>query len=228
MTALSALMPAYWPSLQFFWNAAQCRFIILTDHFQYSKRSSATVSAPLRLSQPSLRIPVRHLDAQTAIAEKQFAPNSSWHKKHLQTLRHQFHHAPYAYYYLPDIQTLLSESYATLGDFLFALTSQLFNWLHFDLSVYRSSQLVTEGNHEQLLQNWCTQFQCDTCLTEPSALEQGFIRTEPLIEAGISCRTFLPVPDFHILQSNSRLSVLNFLMDYGPEAGYIIRQYLSS
>jgi len=228
MKILSAVMPAYWPSLQFFWQAAQCQTIILTDHFQYTKRSCSTSSALLHSAQPALRLPVRHLDPAASIAEKQFDPNSLWRKKHLQTIHHLFHNTPYAYYYLPAIEELLSAEENSLSDFLYATTKQILNWLHFENELNQSSKLPHSGSHESLLQNWCDHFRCDTCLTETIHLDKGMINQKALEKTGIRCRSFTPFPEYHILQSNRNLSILNFLMDYGPEAGYLIRQYLSS
>lgn len=146
----------------------------------------------------------------------------------MQTIRHLFHNTPYAYYYLPALEELFGNSEESLSDFLFHTTTQLMNWLRFDVQIVRSSGLKHAGSHETLLQNWCEQFHCTTCLTEAVFLEKRIINQEILKKAGIRCRAFVPLPDYHILQSNRELSVLAFLMDYGPEAGYIIRQYLSS
>lgn len=227
MKALAAVMPAYWPSLYFFWNAVQCDVLVLTDHFQFTKRSSATVSAPLRLSQPALRIPVRHFNPTDSIALKVFDSGSKWQKKHIQTIRHQFHHAPYAYYYLPVLEELITDAGSSLSDFLFTTTAQLLNWLHLDVRLLRSSQLPHSGSHEALLHTWCAALDCHTCLTESVFITEQRLNPAFLKNKGIICKPFAPFPDFHILQSNRNLSILHFLMEYGPEAGYLLRQYLS-
>ncbi len=228
MKALAAVMPALWPSLHFFWNASQCDTIVLTDHFQYTKRSAATTSAPLQVSQSALRIPVKHLKTAAPVSEKVIDANSLWHKKHMHTIRHLFHNTPYAYYYLPTLEELFNQKETSLSDFLLNTTRQLMTWLGIKANLVRSSELFHTGSHETLLHNWCETFGCDTCLTEADILNKQFINRDVLKKAEILCRAFEPLPEYHILHSNRNLSILSFLMDYGPEAGYIIRQYLSS
>ncbi len=223
---LSTQRPSYFPSLHFFWTAAQCNVLILTDHFQYVKRSPATVSARLQISQPALRLPVKHSNPKSPLCEKIFAPNSHWAKKHLHTIRHMFHHTPYAYYYMPLLEELLEQHSPNLADFLHTTLSELAHSLHLDLQILRSSKLAHSGTNETCITEWCRQTGSNTYAADAVIFDEKRVDENILMQNGISCKRFAPYPDYHILQSNRDLSILHFLFQFGPEAGYMLRQYL--
>ena len=223
---LSTQQPAYFPSLDFFWNAAQSNILVLTDHFQFMKRSPATVSARPQISQPALRLPVKHGAPKSPLCEKIFDPNSNWAKKHLHTIRHMFHHTPYAYYYLPIIEELLENHPPNLADFLHATLSELMRLLHLDLQILRSSELGHNGTNEALITEWCQQTKSTVYAADSAIFNEGRVDEKILLQNGITCKRFAPFPDYHILHSNRYLSILYFLFQFGPEAGYMLRQYL--
>ncbi len=223
---LSTQQPAYFPSLDFFWNAVQSDILILTDHFQYIKRSPATVSARLQISQPALRLPVKHGSPKRPLSKKVFDPNSHWSKKHLHTIRHMFHHTPYAYYYLPIIEELLENHPPDLAGFLYATLSALISLLHLNVQLLRSSELNNAGTNETLITEWCRQTNSSAYAADSAIFNEGRVDEKILLQNGIACARFAPFPDYHILQSNRDLSILHFLFRFGPEAGYMLRQYL--
>lgn len=223
---LCALPPAYFPTLEYFWNLAQCDVLILTDHFQYSKRSPLTISAPLQESQPALTIPVRHGDPQAAIFEKQIDNHSNWSRKHLQTIRHLFHHAPYEYIYLPLMEDLLTNHPNALADFLTASLSTMIDLLHLKTKIVRASESEHSGNNEKLIKEWCNDNNCNRYLSNQEVYDHNMVNPEILRQDRIEPHVFVPFPEYHILKSNRELSILYFLFHFGPEAGYLLRQYL--
>ena len=225
---LTTLQPAYFPNLEFFWNTAQSDVLVLTDHFQYTKRSTLTISAPIQHSQPALRIPVRHGNPTLGIWEKRIDPGSNWAKKHLQTIRHIFNHAPYGYYYFPILKQILEEHSENLSRFISDMLIQIFEWLHMDFKVVFSSQLKHEGTNHDLIVEWCSDLGCDTYIQETKIFKQKLVDKDILNQSKIQTKIFAAFPEYHILQSNQKLSILHFLMQYGPEAGYLLRQYLPS
>lgn len=223
---LTTQQPAYFPALQYFWKIAQSDILILTDHFQFVKRSPLTISARLQQSQPALRLPVRHEIPKSPICEKKFDPNSHWAKKHLHTIHHMFHHTPYAYHYIPVIEELLKSHSQNLADFLSASLIKTCELLHLKVKILRSSKLDHAGGNEQLISNWCGQTNCDSFIADATVFEKLQVNEKTLLKNNISCHEFIPFPEYHILQSNRQLSILHFLFQYGPEAGYLLRQYL--
>lgn len=223
---LTTVRPTYFPSLQFFWQMAQCDVCVFTDHLRFSKGSGVTRSAPLSVEQTVLRIPVIHNQNRAQIATTQIDFHSDWKQKHLKTIHHLFHQLPFAYYYLPELNALFDEPHNALGDFLWRLQQTFVKWLHLPVSLMRSSQINFNGQPEQLIVEWCAQSGATSYMSENQTFEKGWIDREYLEKKGIRVSTFQPMPQSHLLASYRDFSILNFLLQFGPEAGYIIRQYL--
>lgn len=223
---LSAFKPDYLPSLEYFWKMAQCHHAMITDHFQYVKRSSLTVSAPLHRDEDRLHIPVRHDYPQKSIAQKTLDDTDNWRKKHYSTIYHLFHHLPFEYYYLPALKDFYVENYCNLADFQWRLLHLLVSWLNLPIQLHRSSQIKNEGSNEGLIRHWCAEFSCNYYYAEQDVFQKNWVNTEKLTEAGIHSAVFHSFPESHLFQSYQKLSALSFLMKFGPEAGFLIRQYL--
>jgi len=224
---LTTMAPAYLPSLNYFWQMAQADVLILTDHFQYVKRSSLSISAPLDTNGLRLRLPIKHSKKALPIWQKSPDDSTLWHKKHLHSLRHLFHHSPFAEYYLPQIEQLLSRAPGNLSEFHFRCISVVKNWLHLPIAIHRSSKAGFKKHNEASLSYWCAKFSCNSYLTQKSVYQNGWVQPGLLEPLGIACRSFAPMPAAHILSSYKDLSILTFLFQFGPEAGYLIRQYLT-
>jgi hypothetical protein len=223
---LTTARPEYLPELEYFWNIAQSDILILTDHFQYIKRSPITVSPPLSGFGSSLRIPVRHSQTALSIKDKSIDNRQTWREKHLKSLHHQFHLTPFGYYYLPRFEEIYMESGDNLSDFLIALLENFTRFLHLPITVKRASQLPSSKNNTQTVIDWCRMNGSDEYLTNREVLAKGWIAEEALNESHIRVSSFIPLPHYHILQSYRGFSAIGFLMQYGPEAGYILKQYL--
>ena len=133
---------------------------------------------------------------------------------------------PYAYYYLPIIEELLENHPPNLADFLHATLSELMRLLHLDLQILRSSELGHNGTNEALITEWCQQTKSTVYAADSAIFNEGRVDEKILLQNGITCKRFAPFPDYHILHSNRYLSILYFLFQFGPEAGYMLRQYL--
>ena len=107
---LATITPAYLPPLGYFWRMAQADRIIITDHFQYVKRSSISVRAAQEEKGLRLRIPVLHDQMPVPIRQKKPDNSTPWTKKHFRSISHLFHDAPYAYHNLPRMEVLLSKA----------------------------------------------------------------------------------------------------------------------
>jgi len=147
-------------------------------------------------------------------------------KKHLQTIRHLFHHAPYEYIYLPMMEDLLTNRPDGLADFLTASLSLLIDLLHLKTKIVRASELEYSGNNETLIRQWCSDYNCSRYLSHQEVYDKKMVNPELLKQNRIEPQVFVPFPEYHILKSNRELSILYFLFHFGPEAGYLLRQYL--
>ena len=196
---------------------------LFADHLQYVKRSEITVSAPLTEDGPRLRIPVKHDAAALPIARKISEKQDNWRRKHRQTLRHLYHDYPFAHYYLPQIEEWYAETEEKLADFLFKTLTSLSGFLHFNLNWKRSSEIhLNDSSHEDYIIKAIRPRQSAEYLTER---EKG-LRWDVLRRAGIQRRPFKPLPSAHLFQSYASECVLTILMQFGPEAGYLIRQFM--
>lgn len=218
-----AIRPAYLPSLKTFWNLSQTDTALFADHLQYVKRSQITASAPLTENGQRLRIPVKHDPTPQAIARKRTDEQDNWRRKHWQTLRHVYHDHPFAYYYLPQIEEWYTTVQHNLADFLFTVSVTLSEFLHLDINWVRSSEMKMDASaHEDYLILMTRPDQTAKYLTER---EDG-LDWSALAQAGIRRGRFTPLPQTHLFQSYAEDSVLTFLMQFGPEAGYLIRQFM--
>ena len=223
---LSTFRPEYLSSLEYYWYLAQCEIIILTDHFQYTKRSPISISAPLKNVDDRLRIPVRHDHKPKSVSEKRIDNKSNWKKKHFNSIYHTFHNYPFAYYYLPIIEDIYKETNNKLSDFLFNFIQLLTQQLHLSSKIYRSSELKHDMENTELIIHWSKKTLTNTYLSFAEVYDKGWINKDRLLKAKIICKPFLLFPEAHIFKSNKSNSILNFLLQYGPEAGCLIKQYM--
>ena len=222
---LCTLRPAFWPDLNYFWRIAQCDYVLLTDHLLYVKQTESTVSAPFYEEKQRLRIPVRHTGRSETIAAKKMDNFHAWRRDHLKALQAIFTSAPFAYLYIPQIKALYETEDNSLSAFLQALIQKQMEWLHIASVVIATSQLETAGTAETFIIRQCGQRDCATYLAEPAVFDRGWVDKKKLKQAGILAEPFRPMPDVHILSANSALAALSFLMQFGPEAGYLLRQF---
>jgi hypothetical protein len=224
---LFTVTPAYLPALAYFWKIAQCDILILTDHLQFTKRSPATISAPMHSNMECLRIPVYHDSPQKPIAAKRIDLSDNWKKKHLTTIRHLYHNLPFAYHFLPLLEEIYSnEEEFFLSPFLHRLIEQFLHWLHLPAKVFASSGMKITDSPTELIREWHRELQCSHYINDDQVFSNGWVDRQALENDSIACDTLLAIPDAHIFQAQAKISILEFLCLYGPEAGYLIRQFL--
>jgi hypothetical protein len=223
---LGTAQPEYLPGLEYFWKLAQCDTVIFTDHFQFTKRSPITASPPLSGFGSSMRIPVRHTESALTINGKKIDRGQPWREKHLKSLHHQFHLTPFGYYYLPRLEEIYMKDIDTLGDFLILLLENFITFFHLPITVKRASKLSYTNDNTKTIINWAHDLKAKEYITSEEVINRGWIEKERIINSGINVNTFIPLPEYNILQSYNDFSAIGFLMQYGPEAGYILKQYL--
>ena len=224
---LTALPPAYLPTMAFFWNIAQTDQVIITDHFQYVKRSSAAVSAPIGQQKLQLRIPVLHDENRLSISKKRIQSSRYWRNRHYKSLKHIFNKTPFAEYYLPDIQELLNMG-DNLAEFNIKWLEYLIERLHLPAKLQAASKIGFADSNEESIKQWCTKLSCSQYITDDHYYKEGWINSKLLKSQSIDTEQFTRIPNVNILQTYKDESILELLFQFGPEAGYIIRQYLPS
>lgn len=226
--AFSTFRPDYLPSLEYFWYMTQCDKIVLTDHFLYSKRSPVALSAPLAEKSNRLRIPVKHDMDQRPIFQKIVDDQSNWQKKHWKTIYHTFHNYPFAYYYLPLLEKMFSQPENRLNILNKNMIQQIAAWLNFPSDMMGVSDFFPKKDNNELVVYFSEKFHAETYLIFHHYLTNNWIDASYLKARQINYDYFKPFPDYHLLVSYRHHSVLKFIMQFGPEAGYLIKQYMDN
>ena len=222
------MRPAFWPNLEYFWRMYQCHTVILTDHLLFVKQREMTVSAPFRDKMQRLRVPVRHIGRPLTIAEKEMDGQHAWRSDHIEALRSIFVNSDWQFLYMPRIQELYDRAGENLADWLYHLIVFQMEALHLKARLFTSARLRTAGDATQFVLDACSQYGCTAYRAEPQVFERDWVDRQRLEKAAISTAVFDPLPDAHILQSAAKDAALSFLMDFGPEAGYLLRQFDTS
>ena len=223
---LSTFRPEYFPTLEYFWRFAQCDHVVLTDHFQYSKRKTFTISAPITDINIVLHIPVIHDNEVNPLYKKHISYNNDWPQKHVLTLKHQYHKQPFEYLYFPALKNLLYSRENHLSYFLANHIEQIAKWLHLDIQIYRASEIGYQSDNNRCVLEWCHSLKCNIYINSAFVFEQNFVNKKKLEKNYISIREFKDYPAANIFQYYKDKSILSFLFQFGPEAGYLIRQFL--
>ena len=225
LAKLATFFPEYLPTLEYIWYFVQADYVILTDHFQFAKRSLVTRSAKLNLNDPILSIPVQHQKNMLRIGDVVSISDTHWRKKHFNTIYHQFHNAPFAYYYMPILKDLIHSDVQNLSDYVYNILLRLIDWLHFDTIIKQAVKIGYQSENFDSILEWCRLTSSDTYLFTQQVFDNKWLNANDFKGSAIQLEPFSVLPEVHILDSNHHLSVLSFLFQYGPEAGYIIRQY---
>ncbi len=223
---LTTMRPAYLPALEFFWNVAQCDVLILTDQIQYVKRSEISVSAPLKNEDDRLRLPVRRRPHPAPIYQKELDSGINWASKHYRTIYHSYHDLPYAYYYLPRIERLYTRDRSSLMNFLHDTLQTLLEFMRLNVRLYRASAFNRFKDNASFIAGVMNATGANGYINERQVFRMGWIDTAALQNRSLPVKIFKDYPDSHFLQSYRSTSALHFILQLGPEAGYLLRRYL--
>ncbi|MBN2426608.1 MAG: WbqC family protein [Calditrichaceae bacterium] len=215
----------YIPSLNYIWKLAQCSLCVFADHLQYNKKSPVSISAPLGEDNHRITLPVRHDGKRLPISEKLIDNSIDWAAKHYKTMYHIYHQFPYGYYYLPKIKEILERQNTNLSDYLFLWIEKMIGWMHLSVKVHRSSELNYPGNDTDLIINISENYKKNIYVNENEVYERGWINKHTLEQKKIIIRNFVEFPEANIFAAHRHMTILTFLMRFGPEAGFLIKQF---
>jgi len=222
----STIRLEYFANLEYFWNISQCDILILTDHFTYSKNTITTTSAPMNDLNINLKIPVVHDKEKNLIFRKNISYRSDWTKEHVLTLKHQYKNKPFAYMYYPILYQLLNKKEVNLSKFLTDQIMLIADWLKFNIQIELASDIGFEDDNNQTIINWHKHLGCNEYINSSSVFERGFVDKTLLKQQHIAVYNFSNLPNINIFEYYKDLSILSFLFQFGPEAGYLIRQFM--
>jgi hypothetical protein len=226
MKLFTTLPLTYLGSINYFWNCLQSDVIVFTDQLQFTKRSASTLSPFFSKNEIQLRIPVKRGNHKQPISEKMIEVNEPWKTNHIKTLKHLFHNEPYAYYYLPQLEALYSAGAAKLSDFLFRLNAQIMQWLYSKASLRMASTFPKETNSNRFILTVCSELDTSNYINEHKVFDNQWLDKRFLELNQVNIHYFSPMRQASVFTPFNHQPILAWLMRYGPEAGYLLKQFL--
>ena len=149
---IGILQPGYLPWLGFFEQLAQSERFVLYDDVQYDHQGWRNRNR-IKTAQGVqwLTVPVYYqFSAKALIKQIQIDNRQKWQRKHLSSLYHAYHQAPFFSVYYPQLQVLYAQDWEYLADLDMALIQQLAAWLGLaHIPLIRSSTLDIKSTDRQ-------------------------------------------------------------------------------
>ncbi len=226
------LQPSYIPWRGYFHQIQKADTFLFLDDVQYDDRGwrnrnrVKTEHGPRWLTIPvfSQGVQVTH----TLIRDVRISWERPWARKHRETIRHSYAHAPHFGRYVP----LLDDFYSRRGDSLADFTIEFTVALAWELGLtktrfLRSSALAVQGAKTARLLALLDAVGADHYISGPSA--RCYIDEEALAAAGVTLEYMTyDYPEYEQLYPpyDPFVSILDLLFMTGPEAGeYVWGRY---
>ncbi|MDZ7293798.1 MAG: WbqC family protein [candidate division KSB1 bacterium] len=224
---LAVLQPGYMPDLPLFalWSVADV--VLLADDLQYSTRSNLnrtrikTATGVQWLTVPVLS---KGRVGQT-IAEVEIDPYHEWRQRHWRTLQVNYTPAPFWGRYENALEEIYRRPWSQLLGLNVALLNMLVRELELPSFKGFTSSMPTRPDRTEKVLDLLEAFECHTYLVLPR--EYPLLSTQVLHRAHKEVYTVqVKHPVYHQLFGSFEpgLSVLDALMNEGPEAAILVRQ----
>lgn len=181
---LTAHQPAYLPWLGLFHKIALADVYCILDTTQFEKNSFTNRNKIKTQSGPVwLTVPVEMKDhLSRPVLETKIVQNG-WSRKHVASIKHAYHRAPYFDEYFPELQVLLERPYARLAD-LTADTLKLFlRQLGMRTPIIHAADRDFSGSKTGLIADMCAKLGADTYIF--GSLGKDYADVAMLERAGI-------------------------------------------
>jgi hypothetical protein len=182
------LQPGYFPWLGFFNQMALSDIFVFYDTVQFDKRGWRNRNRIKGCSGPIwLTVPVITKGCfDQELRHTRIDNTQNWVRKHLQTIRFNYHTAPFFSRYFPEIEHVLNTPYDHLTDLDLALINLHLQWLQIDsVKTMRSSELTINSNDKTgRLVEICNQLGITDYISGP--LCKNYLDVNMFLDAGIS------------------------------------------
>lgn len=221
---VTVIQPSYIPWRGYFDLIRRAETFVFYDDVQYDKHGwrnrnrIKTASGPLWLTIPVLS--KGSLSRHALIKDIEIDERSDWRQKHLQSIRHAYHRAPF----FEDTFQFLNETYADrrsslLSDFTMDLTKAIAARLNLRPEFVRSSELGVSGERMDRLMGTLAATRAGRYISGPSA--QAYIDEGRFRASGIALEyidyTYGVYPQLHG-DFDPNVSIVDLLMMTGPSA----------
>lgn len=223
---LSANQPYFAPFPGFFFKAHLSDVFVILDDVQFPQGTTWVSRNRFKGPQGSLwlTVPVwkKGLGLQR-IHEVRIAYEGHWARKHLESLKTAYGHAPYFSEHLDLMERLFSGEFERLLDLNMAVIREILHALGIETELVLLSDLAVEGMGDRRLVEVCRRMGADCFLAQLSA--RKYLDPECFRSAGIGLKFFRPpCPVYPQLWGDFiyNLSTLDLIFNCGPKARDIL------
>lgn len=223
---ISANQPYFSPYPGFFYKACLSDVLIILDEVQFSRRTTWISRNRFKNDQGALwmTIPVwkKGLGLQN-INQVRINYEGRWPRKHLESLKSAYGHAPYLGDHLSFLEEMFSSKFEKLVDLNLAFIRYLINFLQIDTRLVLLSQLGVKGRGTQLLIEICKAMGASTFLIQSQA--QKYLDAKLFQEDNIELRPFKYIPSIYPQLWGdflANLSAFDLVFNCGPKARDIL------
>lgn len=223
---LSANQPYFAPYPGFFHKARLSDVFVILDEVQFPRGTTWLSRNRFKNHQGALwlTLPVwkKGLGLQM-INDVRIAHEGHWARKHLESLKTAYAHAPYFPEHVDFIGSVFSENFERLADLNLAVIRYMMNHLGIDTEIVPLSDLGIDEKGDRRLIEICRQMGADRFLAQEGA--RTYLDADLFRNAGITLEFFRPPsPVYPQLWGDfiSNLSALDLIFNCGPKARDIL------
>jgi hypothetical protein len=223
---IAANQPYFAPYPGFFHKACLCEYLVILDDVQFPRGTTWITRNRVKNDQGTLwlTIPVwkKGLGLQK-ISAVRICREGRWARKHLESLKHAYAHAPFFDEHLPFLEKIFETDHEKIIDLNMEIIRYIFDFLELDTRLILQSELGVSGKGDRLLVNICRQLGGTVFLAQGSTrkyYDGGLIRN-----FGISVKYFTPPTLIYPQLWGNRidnLSIFDLIFNCGPKARDIL------
>ena len=223
---IAANQPYFAPYAGFFYKASLCDNLVILDDVQFPRGTTWITRNRFKNDQGTLwlTIPVwkKGLGLQK-IGTVRICHEGQWARKHLESLKHAYHNAPFFDQHLPFLKKLFTTDYEKIIDLNLEITRYIFDILELDTCLMKQSDLGVSGKGDRLLVNICKHLGATVFVAQGAA--KKYIDGGLITRAGVTINYFSP-PNLIYPQlwgdHIANLSIFDLIFNCGPKARDIL------
>jgi hypothetical protein len=190
---IAASQPYFAPHAGFFYKACICECLVLLDNVQFRRGTTWITRNRFKNDQGTLwlTIPVwkKGLGLQK-IGAVRICHEGKWARKHVESLKHAYHNAPFFDEHLAFLEKIFTTEYEKIIDLNVEIIRYILDILELDTRLIKQSELGATGKGDRLLISVCRQMGATDFTTQGAA--RKYIDGDVINRAGITIKYFSP------------------------------------
>jgi hypothetical protein len=222
---LSGHQPVYMPGIIFFNKMALSDMFMYVGHLQFSPKSWQQRNRIfLNGKEHLLSVPVLKADRFGQKIDEVNLDEAPWKKKHLGSIKQAYIKRPYFNKYYPELESVLSKKYESLGSLNRAIIKLIMGWLEINTPIVESYDYPQiKGSKTEMLIQMCQSVGATHYLSNEGS--RVYVNEQMMATFGIQhCWQNFTHPNYeqgHPFLPN--LSALDIIFNLGPHAGLIVK-----